>query len=43
MAFIKEIEKSTTNFIWKHMRPLTAKAVLSKERSAGGITISVFK
>jgi hypothetical protein len=43
MTFIREIEKSTLKFIWKHIRSGIAKAILSKKSNTGGFTISSFK
>jgi hypothetical protein len=37
------VEKSTLKFIWKHKRPLIAKAILNKKSNTSGITISNLK
>jgi hypothetical protein len=44
MMFITDIEKkSTLKIIWKHKRPQIVKEILSKNGSAGSITIPNFK
>jgi hypothetical protein len=43
MTFIKEIEKSTLKFIWKHKRLQIAKTILCKKTNAGDTIIPDFK
>ena len=43
MAFFTELEQNVSQFIWKHKRPLIAKAVLRKENGAGGINLPDFR
>ena len=43
MAFFTELEEKNSQFIWKHKRPLTAKAVLGKKNGAAGINPPDFR
>ena len=43
MAFFTELEQKISQFIWKHKRPLTAKAVLGKKNGAAGINPPDFR
>ena len=43
MAFFTELEQKISQFVWKHKRPQTAKAILRKKNGAGGIRLSDFR
>ena len=43
MAFFRELEQKTSQFVWKHRRPQIAKAFLRKNNGAGGINLPDFR
>ena len=43
MVFFIELEQITSQFVWKHKRPQTAKAILRKKKGTGGINLPNFR
>ena len=43
LAFFTEIEQKISQFLWKHKRPLIAKAIWRKKKVAGGIRLPGFR
>ena len=43
MAFFTELQQKILQFVWKHKRPLIAKATLRKKNGAGGISLPNFR
>ena len=41
--YFSQLEQNISQFIWKHIRPRTAKAILRKHNAAGGISLPDFK
>ena len=42
MAFFTELEQNISQFVWKHKRPRTHKAILRKRNGAGGTRLPDF-
>ena len=42
MAFFTELEQKSSQFVWKHKRPQTAKEIMRKKNRAGGLRLPDF-
>ena len=43
MVFFRKLEQITSQFVWKHKKPLIAKAILRKKNGTGGINLPDFR
>ena len=43
MVFFTELEQLFSQFVWKHKKPPTAKAILRKKNGTGGINLPDFR
>ena len=43
MVFFRELEQIISQLVWKHRKPLKAKAILRKKKGTGGINLTDFR